>query len=155
MSLYCDCSSVSLDRDLAVLYCVQTKVLKQAVRRNAKRFPDDFMFELTANEFENWRSQFVTSKGDKIGLRYKPMVFTEQGVSMLSSVLNSERAIQVNIQIMRTFTKLGEMILTHKELQKKIESMESKYDYQFKIVSDAIKQLLKPPEKPKKRIGYR
>ena len=146
---------VILDRDLAVLYCVQTKVLKQAVRRNAKRFPDDFMFELTANEFENWRSQFVTSKGDKIGLRYKPMVFTEQGVSMLSSVLNSERAIQVNIQIMRTFTKLREMILTHKELQKKIESMESKYDYQFKIVFDAIKQLLKPPEKPKKRIGYR
>ncbi len=97
----------------------------------------------------------MASKGDKIGLRYKPMVFTEQGVSMLSSVLNSERAIQVNIQIMRTFTKLGEMILTHKELQKKIESMESKYDYQFKIVFDAIKQLLKPPEKPKKRIGYR
>ncbi len=95
-----------LDRDLAVLYCVQTKVLKQVVRRNAKRFPDDFMFELTANEFEIWRSQIVTSKGDKIGLRYKPMVFTEQGVSMLSSVLNSERAIQVNIQIMRTFTKL-------------------------------------------------
>tara|TARA_B100000959_G_scaffold271860_1_gene320506 strand:+ start:459 stop:779 length:321 start_codon:yes stop_codon:yes gene_type:complete len=92
----------------------------------------------------------VASKGDKIGLRYKPMVFTEQGVSMLSSVLNSERAIQVNIQIMRTFTKLREMILTHKELQKKIESMESKYDYQFKIVFDAIKQLLKPPEKPKK-----
>ena len=97
----------------------------------------------------------MTSKGDKIGLRYKPMVFTEQGVSMLSSVLNSERAIQVNIQIMRTFTKPREMILTHKELQKKIESMESKYDYQFKIVFDAIKQLLKPPEKPKKRIGYR
>ena len=97
----------------------------------------------------------MTSKGDKIGLRYKPMVFTEQGVSMLSSVLNSERAIQINIQIMRTFTKPREMILTHKELQKKIESMESKYDYQFKIVFDAIKQLLKPPEKPKKRIGYR
>ncbi len=146
---------VILDRDLAVLYCVQTKVLKQAVRRNAKRFPDDFMFELTTQEFENWRSQFVTSKGDKIGLRYKPMAFTEQGVAMLSSVLNSERAIQVNIQIIRTFTKLREMILTHKELQKKIESMESKYDYQFKIVFDAIKQLLKPPEKPKKQIGYR
>ena len=97
----------------------------------------------------------MTSKGDKIGLRYKPMAFTEQGVAMLSSVLNSERAIQVNIQIIRTFTKLREMILTHKELQKKIESMESKYDYQFKIVFDAIKQLLKPPEKPKKRIGYR
>ncbi len=90
-----------------------------------------------------------------MGLRYKPMTFTEQGVAMLSSVLNSERAIQVNIQIIRTFTKFREMILTHKELQKKIESMESKYDYQFKIVFNAIKQLLEPPEKPKKRIGYR
>ena len=97
----------------------------------------------------------MTSKGDKMGLRYKPMTFTEQGVAMLSSVLNSERAIQVNIQIIRTFTKFREMILTHKELQKKIESMESKYDYQFKIVFNAIKQLLEPPEKPKKRIGYR
>jgi hypothetical protein len=117
-----------LDRDLVVLYGVQTKVLKQAVRRNAKRFPDDFMFELTAKEFDNWRSQFVTSKSDKMGLRYKPMAFTEQGVAMLSSVLNSERAIHVNIQIMRTFTKLREMILTHKELKQKIESMERKYE---------------------------
>ena len=133
----------------------QTKVLKQAVRRNAKRFPDDFMFELTTREFENWRSQFVTSKGDKMGLRYKPMTFTEQGVSMLSSVLNSERAIQVNIQIMRTFTKLREMVLTHKELKQKIEAMERKYDYQFKIVFDAIKKLLEQPEKPKGRIGFR
>ncbi len=146
---------VLLDRDLAVLYEVQTKALKQAVRRNSKRFPDDFMFELTTQEFENWKSQFVTSKSDKMGLRYKPMAFTEQGVAMLSSVLHSERAIQVNIQIIRTFTKLREMILTHKELQKKIESMESKYDYQFKIVFDAIKQLLEPLEKPKKKIGYR
>ena len=146
---------VMLDRDLAALYGVQTKVLKQAVRRNAKRFPDDFMFELTTKEFENWRSQFVTSKSDKMGLRYKPMAFTEQGVSMLSSVLNSERAIQVNIQIMRTFTKLREMILTHKELKQKIEAMERKYDYQFKIVFDAIKKLLEQPEKPKGRIGFR
>ncbi|ODS33993.1 MAG: ORF6N domain protein [Candidatus Scalindua rubra] len=122
---------------------------------NAKQFPDDFMFELTTKEFENWRSQFVTSKSDKMGLRYKPMAFTEQGVAMLSSVLNSERAIQVNIQIMRTFTKLREMILTHKELQKKIESLERKYDYKFKIVFDAIKWLLEPPEKPKGRIGFR
>ncbi len=146
---------VMLDRDLAALYGVQTKVLKQAVRRNAKRFPDDFMFELTTKEFENWRSQFVTSKSDKMGLRYKPMAFTEQGVSMLSSVLNSERAIQVNIQIMRTFTKLREMILTHKELKQKIEAMERKYDYHFKIVFDAIKKLLEQPEKTRGRIGFR
>ena len=146
---------VILDRDLAVLYGVQTKVLKQAVRRNAKRFPDDFMFELTAEEFDNWRSQFVTSKSDKIGLRYKPMAFIEQGVAMLSSVLNSERAIHVNIQIMRTFTKLREMILTHKELKQKIESMERKYDYQFKIIFDAIKKLLEPPDKPKGKIGFK
>ncbi|MFQ5963871.1 MAG: ORF6N domain-containing protein [Candidatus Scalinduaceae bacterium] len=139
----------------AALYGVQTKALKQAVKRNAKRFPDDFMFELTTKEFENWRSQFVTSKGDKMGLRYKPMAFTEQGVAMLSSVLNSERAIQVNIQIMRTFTKLREMILTHKELKQKIEAMERKYNYQFKIVFDAIKKLLEQPEKPKGRIGFR
>ena len=138
-----------------MLYGVQTRILKQAVRRNAKRFPDDFMFELTTREFENWRSQIVTSKGDKMGLRYKPMAFTKQGVSMLSSVINSERAIQVNIQIMRTFTKLREMILTHKELKQKIEAMERKYDYQFKIVFDAIKKLLEQPEKPKGRIGFR
>ena len=146
---------VILDRDLAVLYEVQTKVLKQAVRRNAKRFPDDFMFELTIKEFENWRSQFVTSKSDKMGLRYKPMAFTEQGVSMLSSVLNSERAIQVNIQIMRTFTKLREMLATHKDLQKKIVAMEGKYDKQFKVVFDALRVLIEPPEKPKSRIGFR
>ena len=146
---------VILDRDLAVLYGVQTKVLKQAVRRNAKRFPDDFMFELTAKEFDFWRSQFVTSKSDKMGLRYKPMAFTEQGVAMLSSVLNSERAIHVNIQIMRTFTKLREMILTHKELKQKIESMEREYDYQFKIIFDAIKKLLEPPDKPKGKIGFK
>jgi phage regulator Rha-like protein len=130
---------VILDRDLAVLYEVQTKVLKQAVRRNAKRFPDDFMFELTTKEFENWRSQFVTSKSDKMGLRYKPMAFTEQGVAMLSSVLNSERAIQVNIQIIRAFTKLREMLATHKDLQKKIVAMEGKYDKQFKVVFDALR----------------
>ncbi len=146
---------VILDRDLAVLYEVQTKVLKQAVRRNAKRFPDDFVFELTTKEFENWRSQFVTSKSDKMGLRYKPMAFTEQGVAMLSSVLNSETAIQVNIQIMRTFTKLREMLATHKDLQKKIEEMEGKYDKQFKVVFDALRGLIEAPEKPKKKIGYR
>ena len=147
---------VLIDRDLANLYGVETKHLKRQVRRNVNRFPEDFMFQLSRQEFENWRCQIVTSNpADKMGLRYPPYAFTEQGVAMLSSVLNSERAVQVNIQIMRTFTKLREMILTHKELQKKIESMEKKYDYQFKIVFDAIKRLLEPPENPKGRIGFR
>ena len=145
---------VLLDRDLAVLYGVETRVLNQAVKRTVKRFPEDFMFQLVKEEYDSLRSQFVTLKRGQ-HRKYLPFVFTEQGVAMLSSVLNSERAIQVNIEIMRTFTKLREMILTHKELQKKIESMESKYDYQFKIVFDAIKQLLEPPGKPKKKIGYR
>ena len=146
---------IMLDRDLAELYGVQTKVLKQAVRRNISRFPNDFMFELTDEEFQNWRSQIVTSKSDRMGLRYKPMAFTEQGVAMLSSVLNSARAIQVNIQIMRAFTRLRQMLLSHDELKRKIEVMEKKYDENFKIVFEAIKQLIETEDKPKKkRIGY-
>jgi len=143
-----------LDRDLAELYGVETKVLKQAVRRNLKRFPEDFMFELTTKEFSDWRSQFVTSKSDKKGLRYKPMVFTEQGVAMLSSIINSDRAILVNIQIMRAFTKLRQMLSTHDDLKKKIEAMEKKYDQQFQIVFEAIKQLLETDSKPQKKIGF-
>ncbi len=112
------------------------------------------MFQLSKNEYDSLRFQFgILKKGQHS--KYLPQVFTQDGVAMLSSVLNSQKAIQVNIQIMRTFTKLREMMLSHKDLQKKIESMESKYDYQFKIVFDAIKQLLEPPEKPRKRIGYR
>lgn len=146
---------VMIDRDLAELYGVETKVLKQAVRRNVDRFPRDFMFILSNHEFSNWRSQIVTSNGgDKMGLRHPPMAFTEQGVAMLSSVLNSKRAIQVNIQIMRTFTRLREMLAGHKDLQKKIEDMEEKYDRQFKIVFDAIKQLLAEEEKTKRKIGF-
>ena len=145
---------VMLDRDLAELYGVKTKALKQAVRRNIKRFPADFMFELTKKEFENWRSQFVTSNQDKMGLRYSPMAFTEQGVAMLSSVLNSDRAIQVNIQIMRTFSQLRQMLLTHEELKRKIETMERKYDSQFKVVFEALKQLIETESKPKKKIGF-
>ncbi|RZB33840.1 MAG: hypothetical protein SRB2_03627 [Desulfobacteraceae bacterium Eth-SRB2] len=145
---------VMLDRDLAELYGVETKVLKQAVRRNIGRFPADFMFEMTNTEFEDWRSQFVTSKSDKMGLRYKPMAFTEQGVAMLSSVLRSKRAIQVNIQIMRAFTQLRKMLSTHEDLKRRIESMEKKYDQQFQIVFEAIKQLLETDEKPKKKIGF-
>ncbi len=145
---------VMLDRDLAELYGVETKVLKQAVRRNIKRFPEDFMFELTREEFENWRSQFVTSNRDKMGLRYRPFAFTEQGVAMLSSVLNSDRAIQVNILIIRAFTQLREMLATHEELKRKIEAMESKYDEQFGVVFEAIKQLIDTEDKPKRKIGF-
>jgi hypothetical protein len=146
--------NVMLDRDLAALYKVETKVLKQAVRRNIDRFPSDFMFELTGTEFKKWRSQFVTSKGDRMGLRYKPMVFTEQGVAMLSSVLRSKRAIRVNIQIMRAFIKLRQMYISNKDLKRKLAAMERKYDEQFQIVFEAIKQLIEEDEQPKRKIGY-
>jgi len=145
---------VMLDKDLAELYGVTTGNLNKAVSRNIDRFPADFMFQLSKNEYDSLRFQFgILKKGQHS--KYLPQVFTQDGVAMLSRVLNSQKAIQVNIQIMRTFTKLREMMLSHKDLQKKIESMESKYDYQFKIVFDAIKQLLKPQGKPKKKIGYR
>ena len=144
---------VMLDRDLAVLYDVETKYLKRQVKRNIERFPEDFMFQLTKDEFNNLRSQIGTSSWG--GTRYLSYAFTEQGVAMLSSVLNSDRAIQVNIQIMRTFTKLREMLMAHKDLKRKIEDMEKKYDYQFKIVFDAIKQLLEPPTEPKGKMGFR
>jgi hypothetical protein len=143
-----------LDRDLAELYGVETKVLKQAVRRNISRFPDDFMFELSKEEFQDWRSQFVTSREDRIGLRYSPMAFTEQGVAMLSGVINSTRAIQMNIAIMRAFVQMRQMLATHKDLKQKIEEMESKYDGQFRVVFEAIHQLLVEDEKPKKKIGF-
>ena len=141
---------VMLDRDLAFLYGVPTKALKQAVKRHLKRFPEDFMFQLTKEEFRIWRSQFVTSKSDAKGLRWAPYAFTEHGILMLSSVLNSDKAIEVNIQIMRTFTKLRELMLVHKDLRIKIEEMEKKYDTQFKIVFNAIRRLLDPPVKKNK-----
>ncbi|MBI5574597.1 MAG: ORF6N domain-containing protein [Elusimicrobia bacterium] len=146
---------VMMDHDLAELYGVPTKVLNQAVQRNMKRFPEDFMFQLNKAELKNWRSQFVTSNSyAKMGLRRCPYAFTEQGVAMLSSVLNSERAIYVNIQIMRTFTKLRALISTHKDLQRKIEEMEKKYDQQFRVVFDAIRALITPPETKRKKIGF-
>ncbi len=145
---------VMLDRDLAGLYGVETKRLKEQVRRNIRRFPEDFMFELSREELNNWRSQIAASNSDKKGLRYSPMAFTEQGVAMLSSVLHSERAINVNIQIMRTFTQLKQMISSSEDLQKKIESMEKKYDKQFKIVFDAIKMLIREDAGPKRKIGF-
>jgi hypothetical protein len=145
---------VLLDRDLAELYGVETRVFKQAVRRNRKRFPEDFMFELTKQEFEDWRSQFVISKSDKMGLRYRPMAFTEQGVAMLSSVLNSDRAIEVNIAVMRAFVQLRQMIASNEELARKLDELEEKYDEQFRIVFDAIRALIDQDEKPRKKIGF-
>ena len=145
---------VILDRDLAVLYGVETKALKQAVKRNLKRFPDDFMFQLTEEEArELLRSQNVTLKRGQ-HFKYLPYVFTENGVAMLSSVLSSEQAILVNIQIMRTFTRLREILATHGELKLKIEEMEKKYDGQFRVVFEAIRQLMAPPVKPRKKIGF-
>ncbi len=144
---------VIIDNDLAKLYDVPTKVLVQAVKRNLNRFPDDFMFQLTEGEFADLRSQFVTSSWG--GRRYFPYAFTEQGVAMLSSVLNSERAILVNIQIMRAFVNLRRVALTYVGLKRKIEAMEKKYDVQFKIVFEAIKKLLSPSTTEKKRkIGF-
>ena len=145
---------VMLDRDLAELYGVETGQLKRAVRRNVDRFPSDFMFVLTIKENNSLRCQFGTLEGKGKHSKYLPIAFTEQGVAMLSSVLNSKRAIQVNIQIMRVFTKLRKMLATHDDLRQKIEAMENKYDEQFKIVFEAIKQLLKEDEKPKKKIGF-
>jgi phage regulator Rha-like protein len=144
---------VMLDRDLANMYGVEIRVLKQAVRRNIDRFPDDFMFELTKKEQDSLRSQFVTLKRGQHS-KYPPFAFTEQGVAMLSSVLNSDHAIGVNIAIMRTFTRLRKMLVTHKDLKRKIEAMEKKYDEQFRIVFEAITQLIEEDEKPKKKIGY-
>ena len=117
---------VMLDRDLAELYQVETKRLKEAVRRNISRFPEDFMFEMTKNEFEIWRSQIATSKSDQKGLRYVPFCFTEQGVTMLSCVLSSDRAIEVNIRIIRIFTKMREMLLTHKDILMELEIIKQK-----------------------------
>lgn len=145
---------VMLDSDLALLYGAETKVLIQAVKRNKSRFPEDFMFQLTKEEFITLRSQIVTS--NRGGRRYLPYAFTEQGVAMLSSVLNSNRAILVNIHIMRAFVNLRRIGLTYVGLKRKIEAMERKYDKQFAIVFQAIKQLLEPPPpKEKKIIGFR
>jgi len=146
---------VMVDRDLAELYEVETKVLNQTVKRNISRFPSDFMFQLNKVEMEIWKSQFVTSKASQKGLRKRPFVFTEQGVAMLSSVLNSKRAIQVNIQIIRAFTKLRELLATNKQLREKIEEMEKKYDKKLREIFEVLKRLIMEEEKPKERIGFR
>ena len=145
---------VMVDRDLANLYGVETRSLNQAVRRNIDRFPADFMFQLNQEETNIWKSQIVISAADKKGLRKRPLVFTEQGVAMLSSVLNSKRAIQVNIQIIRTFTQLRELLATNKDLREKIENMEKKYDKHLREIFEAIKHLLMEKTKPKNPIGF-
>lgn len=156
---------VMLDADLAALYEVETKALNRAVKRNIERFPADFMFQVSNEEAAALRRHFGTSNGSlrsqsgtserRGGRRYLPYAFTEQGVAMLSSVLRSKRAVHVNIQIMRTFVKLRRMLATHDELSRKLATLERKYDRQFKVVFDAIRELMAPPDpKPRRRIGF-
>jgi len=165
---------VMFDADLAKLYGVSTKALNQALRRNRERFPDDFVFQLTAEEFAFLKSQFVTSTAEKPdsqglrrnwsqfvtssrkhrGARYRPYAFTEQGVAMLSSVLRSRRAVEVNIAIMRTFVQLRRLMDRNRDLARKIEALEKKYDEQFAEVLAAIKELIAPPTPAKKQIGF-
>ena len=168
---------VMLDSDLAALYGVPAKALNRAVTRNRTRFPDDFMFQLTAEEFRHlrcqsgtsnlvtppldsqtvtdFRSQSVTSKKGRGGRRYRPYAFTEQGVAMLSSVLRSERAVQVNISVMRAFVRLREILVSHADLARKLDELEARYDAQFKVVFDALRELTTPPEAdPRRRIGF-
>jgi hypothetical protein len=146
---------VLLDADLADLYEVETKDLVRAVKRNIERFPADFMFQLTREEFDHLRSQIGTSSGWG-GRRTPPYAFTEQGVAMLSGVLRSPRAIEVNVEIMRAFVRLRVMIGSHAELARRLDALEQKYDHQFKIVFDAIRRLMAPPPEPvkRKRIGF-
>ena len=143
---------VMLDKDLAALYGVETKALIQAVKRNIERFPSDFMYQLTDKEFAILRSQIVTTSWG--GRRYSPYVFTEQGVAMLSSVLRSKRAIEVNIAIMRTFVKLREILGSNELLRRKIESMERKYDEKFEQVFAVLQNMLTEESKPKRQIGF-
>jgi hypothetical protein len=151
---------VMLDRDLALLYGMETKRLKEQVKRNLSRFPDDFMFELTKEEFENWRSQFATSNSEKMGLRYAPMAFSEHGVLMLSSVLNSDKAIQTNIQIMRIFSKVRQMLLDTTEMkidilqiQKKLENQSKNIELVFSYFDELNDK--KETAKPRTKIGYK
>jgi regulator of replication initiation timing len=152
---------VMLDRDLAVMYGVETRVLNQAIKRNERRFPADFMFQMTSEELSDWKSQNVISNKEKMGLRKPPNVFTEQGVAMLSSVLNSETAIEVNIQIIRTFTRIRQMLSEHTELRLEVEKIKKKLDNQDKnmeVVFQYLDELLEKKDQPKperKSIGYK
>ena len=147
-----------IDRDLAELFGLETKRLKEAVRRNIERFPDDFMFELTDDEFQYWRSQIATSKSDLMGLRHAPFCFTEQGVTMLSCILNSRRAIDTNIRIVRVFTKMREMLLTHKDILIKLELFEkqvARNSEDIELIFETLKQLFNPQQGPRRRIGFK
>jgi hypothetical protein len=156
---------VMVDKDLAEMYSVETKVLNQSVKRNIKRFPQDFMFQLTDSEFENWKSQIVTSNSVKMGMRKRPFVFTEQGVSMLSSVLKSDTAIEVNIQIIRIFTRIREVLLTHKDVMLKMEQLEkkllkqnenvNKHEQEIQAIFEALKHLFNHSAGQRKTIGFR
>lgn len=143
---------VILDEDLARLYGVETKALNRAFMRNRERFPEDFVFQLSESESRALRYQFGTSRWG--GRRYLPYTFTEQGVAMLSSVLRSKRAIQVNVEIMRTFVRLRRLLASNAQLAAKLDALEKKYDAQFKVVFDAIRQLMTPPEPNKRKIGF-
>jgi hypothetical protein len=153
---------VMLDRDLAKLYEVETRVLNQAVRRNEKRFPEDFMFQMSREEMDDWKSQIVISNREKMGFRKPPLVFTEQGVAMLSSVLNSDRAIMVNIQIIRVFTKIRRLLETHSEILRKLEQIEKKeieHDRKIILIFEYLRQLEQSRQQQddqanRKRIGY-
>jgi len=145
-----------LDEDLARLYGVETKRLVEQVRRNAERFPEDFMFRLTPDEHELLRSQFATSKTEQRGgRRYAPYAFTEQGVAMLSSVLRSKRAVSVNIEIMRAFVRLRGLLAGNADLSRRLDELEGRYDRQFKVVFDAIRGLMEPPATAKRELGFR
>lgn len=143
-----------LDKDLAALYGVPTHRLNEQVKRNRSRFPDDFMFQLSQEEYNGLSSQNASSKESRGGRRYLPYVFTEHGVAMLSSVLHSEKAILVNIEIMRTFSRIRHILSSHKDLAQKLDTLEQKYDEQFRAVFDAIRQLMSPPGSKKHRIGF-
>ena len=144
---------VILDMELANLYGVETRSLIQAVKRNTKRFPKDFMFQLTRTEFDSLRSQFVISKG-RGGRRFLPYAFSEHGAIMAANVLNSERAVAASVQVVRAFVRLRQMLASNAELARKLEELERKYDQQFKVVFDAIRQLMTPPEPKRKQIGF-
>lgn len=145
---------VMLDRDLAKLYGVKTMRLNEAVRRNINRFPPDFMFQLTKEETENWISQIAISNSQKMGIRKSPRAFTEHGIAMLSGILNSDKAIAVNIQIIRAFISLRDMALEHSDLRLRIDSLEKQYDEQFKIVFDALRRTIDDDQK-KSEIGFK
>ena len=156
---------VMMDRDLAGLYGVETRRLNEQVKRNEKRFPDDFMFQLTEEELEDWKSQNATSNKEKMGLRKLPNVFTEQGVAMLSSVLKSETAIEVNVRIIRVFTRMREILLTNNGILLKLEQMEkmimnqdikwNKNEKEMQMIFKALRELLNPPTRPMRRIGFK